>query len=349
MTDFGAQAALSGPLPLFPQNWRFRDIVLVERAEKSADASSCVQPAAECGTQGEVKMSVSFKSKSSAIRNARKVLGADAQNSVDFDILQDGETYSWQEKTSGKTLAELVEAAPAELPEYVALSLEDNDLGTFPAEVARNVAQDAANEYGRPVTMRNPVTDEVIEVVSTTIHNYAPEGEPVEAPAEEAAPEVQEEAAQPVEQAFPERNFKEEMRLLLKSHKLQIKELTATHKNEVRALVMERKEAEKAMKVARASSATRKATATRTARATVDAANGEAKGPKGKTADVIALAMRPEGATVAELVALTGWTKAPWSWNFTNPQGTGWCQKFGYTFRAEKGEDRKVRYFLTAK
>jgi hypothetical protein len=302
-------------------------------------------------------MGKTFTSKSSAIRNARKTLGADAQNSVDFDILQDGEVYSWQEKTSGKTLGEMVDAAPAELPEMVALATEDDELTVCPGAEAHAIATEYANANGIAVSIRNATTDEVIEVVQPSpegddageVEDFRPATEVLGGPVEpEEVQEVQE-AAQPVEQAFPERNFREEMRLLLKSHKLQIKELTATHKNEVRALEMERKEAEKALKAARASSATRKASATRTARATVDAANGGAKGPKGKTADVIALAMRPEGATVAELVALTGWTKAPWSWNFTNPQGTGWCQKFGYTFRSEKGEDRKVRYFLTAK
>ena len=69
--------------------------------------------------------------------------------------------------------------------------------------------------------------------------------------------------------------------------------------------------------------------------------------PEGKTAELIALALRPEGVTTAELNEVSRWKGAPWRWNFHNPKGNGWAQRFGYGFRVEKGEGRQVRYFLT--
>jgi hypothetical protein len=79
----------------------------------------------------------------------------------------------------------------------------------------------------------------------------------------------------------------------------------------------------------------------------VSRAKGERQ-PEGKTAECIALALRREGVTVAELNDLTQWKGAPWSWNFSNPKGTGWAQKYGYGFRSAKGEEKRVRYYLTA-
>jgi hypothetical protein len=70
--------------------------------------------------------------------------------------------------------------------------------------------------------------------------------------------------------------------------------------------------------------------------------------PSGKTAELIALALRPEGVTPQELNEVSQWRNAPWRWTFSNPKGTGWAQRHGYQFRAEKGEDKRVRYFLTA-
>lgn len=230
------------------------------------------------------------------------------------------------------------DAPPFELPvetEFLILATEDEDLGTVPAAGALLDAQSYAKDIGAAVSIRHPVTGEVIEVVQpTTSLKGEPEGEV----------ETTEEAA-PVEESFPERNFKEEMRLLQKSHKLMMKDLLASQKHEIRELEAEMKAAAKAAKPAKSS--TTKGQATRAARAVVDGVT--LKGPEGKTAQCIELAKRPEGVTVAELIALTGWTKAPWSWNFTNPKGNGWAQKFGYKFHSVKGEDRKVRYFLTTK
>lgn len=73
-------------------------------------------------------------------------------------------------------------------------------------------------------------------------------------------------------------------------------------------------------------------------------------GQDAKTAQVIAAAKREEGVTAAELRDLTGWTKAPWRWLFTNPKGTGWADKYGLDFASVMEKDannrRQARYFL---
>ncbi len=73
----------------------------------------------------------------------------------------------------------------------------------------------------------------------------------------------------------------------------------------------------------------------------------KAEGPTGKTAQVIKLALREKGVTAAELIEATGWSGAPWKWNFENPKGTGWAKRFGYKFKSER-VDGTVRYFLKA-
>lgn len=78
----------------------------------------------------------------------------------------------------------------------------------------------------------------------------------------------------------------------------------------------------------------------------VKAASSE--GPTGKVAECIALALRPQGVTAKELNELTGWTGAPWRWNFSNPKNTGWAQKHGYDFEVKK-EGGTVTYHLSAK
>jgi hypothetical protein len=69
--------------------------------------------------------------------------------------------------------------------------------------------------------------------------------------------------------------------------------------------------------------------------------------PDGKRLQVVQMCMKAEGASAKELVALTGWHKAPWRWTIgNNKNGTGLADKFGYRFRSEKVGD-EVRYFLT--
>lgn len=47
----------------------------------------------------------------------------------------------------------------------VMLATEDKDLGLVPAKTAKVEAQKAANEEGKPVTMRDPTTDKVLGTV----------------------------------------------------------------------------------------------------------------------------------------------------------------------------------------
>jgi hypothetical protein len=118
--------------------------------------------------------------------------------------------------------------------------------------------------------------------------------------------------------------------------KAEIAPMKARHREELDRIVAEMKAAKPARVV--------KAVATRAQRAAVDGP----KAPTGKTAELIALALRPEGVTPQELNEVSQWKGAPWRWTFSNPKGTGWAQRHGYQFRAEKGEDKRVRYFLTA-
>jgi hypothetical protein len=77
----------------------------------------------------------------------------------------------------------------------------------------------------------------------------------------------------------------------------------------------------------------------------VKVAAGKKEAPEGKRAAVVDLAKRPEGATRAELIELTGWSKAPWKWLFSNPQGTGICDRYNLEFRCEQS-GRNSRYYV---
>jgi hypothetical protein len=50
----------------------------------------------------------------------------------------------------------------------IALVSESTDFGHVPADTARAEAQALANEQGKPVTLRDPVTDEVLGKVEPT-------------------------------------------------------------------------------------------------------------------------------------------------------------------------------------
>lgn len=56
---------------------------------------------------------------------------------------------------------------------------------------------------------------------------------------------------------------------------------------------------------------------------------------------VIALAQRKQGATAAELNALTNWKGAPWKWLFSNSKKTGWCDKRNLKFKVLKRQGAK--------
>lgn len=242
-----------------------------------------------------------YTTRSNAARAARKL-------GVPFEIVEQAGKFA------------IVTAAPAQAAqpaEFLALSLEGEDLGTVPAADAFQQAQDAANEFGAVVTIRNATTDEIVDEVSPTT------------PTEPAQVEAPVEAEAPVEQAEPvaERDFAGEITRLKHQHTEELARLKQRHAEEMGLLKLQ------------AAAAKANTKATRAPRA-----SGQ---PNGKTAECIALALRPEGVTVAELNELTQWKGAPWSWNFSNPKGTGWSQKYGYGFRSAKGDDKRVRYYLT--
>ena len=95
--------------------------------------------------------------------------------------------------------------------------------------------------------------------------------------------------------------------------------------------------------IARAKAA--KAVAPKKAKTTSGEPKAEKTEPTGKRLEVVNLAMRPQGASTAELVAATGWKGAPWRWSFRNKHGTGLADRYAYDFRTET-VDGTVRYFL---
>jgi hypothetical protein len=48
---------------------------------------------------------------------------------------------------------------------FVLLATRDHDLGLFPAHTARKEAREFANKHRVPVTLRDPVTDELLGTV----------------------------------------------------------------------------------------------------------------------------------------------------------------------------------------
>jgi hypothetical protein len=68
------------------------------------------------------------------------------------------------------------------------------------------------------------------------------------------------------------------------------------------------------------------------------------KGPSGMVEAILKLASRAKGVTPAELNELTKWKGAPWKWLFKNPKGTGYCDRWGYSFEVvhEDGAHYKV-------
>ena len=72
-------------------------------------------------------------------------------------------------------------------------------------------------------------------------------------------------------------------------------------------------------------------------------ARPDGKTPSPITADILKLASRKNGVSPQELNDLTQWKGAPWRWNFTNPKGKGYCDRFGYSFEVAK-VDGETRY-----
>jgi hypothetical protein len=50
----------------------------------------------------------------------------------------------------------------------IALASPDTDFGHVPADKAKAEAQALANEQGKPVTLRDPVTDKVLGTIKPT-------------------------------------------------------------------------------------------------------------------------------------------------------------------------------------
>jgi hypothetical protein len=74
--------------------------------------------------------------------------------------------------------------------------------------------------------------------------------------------------------------------------------------------------------------------------------------PRGTTVKILEAASRKLGVSRAELDAITAkasqsgkpWKGTPWKWNFDNPQGTGYCNRFGYKLTILTGKDGETRY-----
>ena len=75
----------------------------------------------------------------------------------------------------------------------VILATDDTEFGHAPADKAKAEAQALANEQGKPVTLRDPVTDEVLGTIEPTAPGKAPGGclgGPHSAPARPATRQV---------------------------------------------------------------------------------------------------------------------------------------------------------------
>jgi hypothetical protein len=170
----------------------------------------------------------------------------------------------------------------------ILLACEDHDFGEVAADRAQAEAKALANEEGKPVYMRDPLTDKVLRVIKPakkTAAKAVPKAPAKSKPARKAPGKARGEAqAQPAASAAP-----------------------------------------KARK----------------------AATGEPKAPKapreggpaGWVVEILKLASRPQGVSPAELNTLTTRKGAPWKWLFSNPRGTGYCDRWGYTFAVLKTDD----------
>lgn len=95
---------------------------------------------------------------------------------------------------------------------------------------------------------------------------------------------------------------------------------------------------------ARAKPASGKKTATANARKAIEQAM-----PTGMGEKIGKLASRPNGASRAELIELSGWKAQAWKWYFINSKDNGFCQKFGYKLDVIEGKDGETRYKITKK
>lgn len=113
------------------------------------------------------------------------------------------------------------------------------------------------------------------------------------------------------------------------------------------------KEAAANLRAAKAKAAPRKAAADKTASKTSAKANARKpvgdKQPQGMAEKIGKLASRPQGASRAELIELSGWSAQAWKWYFVNSKDNGFCQRFGYKLDVIEGKDGETRYKITKK
>ncbi|MBX3490887.1 hypothetical protein [Parvibaculum sp.] len=242
--------------------------------------------------------------------NAKRA--ATAQGIADeVDIVQVGSRFclAWRKATKALPAnPSLVGTKP------VMLATEDGDLGLIEAAKALQEASEVANETNAPVTVRDPVTDDVLETV-------APDPKPAD---------ENEDIPSFLQRPKPTPEQEKEMAREIKA--IEAKERAAKKAKD------EQKKAAAAKAKAQSGS---KATKTGTKRP-------RNAGPSDKVKEIIRLACRKNGVTPTELNEFTGWTGAPWKWLFANKKKTGYADRFGYSFVAEK-VDGQTRYKLTPK
>ena len=204
----------------------------------------------------------------------------------------------------------------------VLLATADTELGLVPSKTASAQAQKAANEEGKSVTVRHPVTDKVL----ATIMPQRAKAKPAAKPAAEITDDL----------GIPE---------FLKRKPAPAK-TNGSGKPAMKAkpeVTKEQKTMPKIAKTPKAAKAAKPAKATKPAKT-----NGDRK-PSGMVIKILAMASRKSGVTPAELNKLTTWKGAPWKWLFSNPKGNGYCDRWNYKFKVERGDDGETRYFATAK
>lgn len=200
--------------------------------------------------------------------------------------------------------------------EFVMLANEKTDYGLVEADKARDRAQELADQDGTKVTIRNAVTDEVIDTMKPT--------------EKQARKRV---TSDPIEAAWAATGAKK-----TKAAKPAPKAKAAAPK--AKAAKPAKPAAKKVVKAA-AKPAEKKAAAKPAAKATKSE-------PTGMVKEIIKLALRPKGVTPAELNELTKWKGAPWKWFFQNKKGTGYADRWGYDFSVTK-DDAGTHYKLAKK
>lgn len=262
-----------------------------------------------------------YSSKSNASRAAKKL-----------DVAQVVEVEGgWAVRTPDQVVTE-DEVAPKQIEDFddgsvtgaqayeaqsVMLATQDEDCGLVPADEAHDRAQQMANDEGTTITVRNPVTDEVLETVE------------------------------------PETPAQETDRLLMQLRVYVPADTAVALAARVAALVgnpvvVHAATSGNQLQVVQPGATKAKAkTAKADGPAKVPGAPRAPKAaPDGMAARIVALCCREQGATPAELNALTQWKGAPWKWLLSNRKGTGLADRYGYDLTVDK-DGRAVTYFMT--